>query len=95
MANDIRPVVGHKFTFKAQPMPGWDGIVQCEVLEAEAPLRLRYSWRGGSDALRIDTVVAWTLAASASGGTRLVLEHSGFLPTQSFAFDGLSKGWRG
>lgn len=35
MANDIRAVVGHKFTFRAQPMPHWDGIVHCEVMEVE------------------------------------------------------------
>ena len=95
MENDMRPVVGHRFTFKAQPMPGWDGTVHCEVLEADAPRRLRYSWRGGSEALHIDTVVAWTLAPNASGGTRLLLEHSGFTPAQSIAFDGIARGWRG
>ena len=95
MENDIQPVVGHEFTFRAQPMPGWDGIVNCVVLEADAPNRLRYSWRGGAGENRIDTVVSWTLRPSAGGGTHLVLEHSGFLPTQTMAFEGLGKGWRG
>jgi uncharacterized protein YndB with AHSA1/START domain len=36
-------------------------------------------------------VVTWTLTPTQSGGTRLVLEHSGFLP--GFAFDGAEKGW--
>ena len=27
MENDIRPVVGHRFTFRAQPTPGWNGVV--------------------------------------------------------------------
>ena len=50
MQNDIKPVVGHKFTFQAEPIPGqWDGRVDCEVLAVE-PLRLlRYSWQGGTD----------------------------------------------
>jgi hypothetical protein len=29
-----------------------------------------------------------------SGGTRLALEQSGFLPAQAFAFDGAEKGWQ-
>jgi uncharacterized protein YndB with AHSA1/START domain len=92
MANDFRPVVGHRFNFRAEPMPGWDGIVHCEVLEVEPHQRLRYSWRGGA---RLDTVVTWTLQATAAGGTRLRLDHSGFTSQDAFAFEGLGKGWRG
>ncbi len=100
MENDLRAVVGHRFTFRAQPVPGWDGVVHCEVLEVEPLARLRYSWCGGSDerqgyGLRLDTVVTWTLTATPSGGTHLRLEHSGFLPKDAFAFDGLKKGWEG
>jgi len=39
-------------------------------------------------------VVTWTLMPTASGGTRLALEQSGFLPSNAFAFDGASKGWQ-
>ena len=101
MENDISPVVGHRFTFRAQPVPGWDGTVECEVLEVEPEKRISYSWRGGADKIeggyggRIDTVVTWTLEATVNGGTRLHLEHSGFLPKDAFAFEGLGKGWRG
>lgn len=91
MDNDIAPVVGHKFTFTAQPMPGWDGIVRCEVLEVEPLKRFSYSWRGGT----LDTTVTWTLEPTPSGGTRLLLEHAGFKPEDGMAFDGLGKGWRG
>jgi uncharacterized protein YndB with AHSA1/START domain len=94
MENDIRPVVGHRFTFKAQPMPGWDGIVQCEVLEVEPQALLRYSWIGGAETSRLDSVVTWRLTPTPQG-TKLTLEHSGFLPTNAFAFDVMSKGWRG
>ncbi len=94
MENDIAPVVGHRFTMRAQPMPGWDGVVRCEVLEADAPRRLRYTWVGGSEAQRLDTVVTWTLSKTTTG-TRLVLEHAGFLPANAFAFDALGRGWRG
>lgn len=94
MENDIAPVVGHEFTFKAPPMHDWDGVVRCEVLEVVENERLAYSWRGGPSVSRIDTVVTFTLAKTASGGTRLVLEHSGFRAQDGFAFDGLGKGWR-
>jgi uncharacterized protein YndB with AHSA1/START domain len=100
MENDIRPVVGHHFTFRAQPLAGWDGMVHCEVLEVEPYRRLSYSWRGGSDKVegyggRLNTVVTWTLTGTESGGTLLRLEHSGFTEKNAFAFENLAKGWRG
>jgi uncharacterized protein YndB with AHSA1/START domain len=100
MENDIRAEVGHCFTFRAPPIAGWDGIVQCEVLEVDPPRRLRYSWRGGSDDLqgygtRIDTVVTWTLTATDGAGTLLRLEHAGFTAKDAFAYENLAKGWRG
>ncbi len=94
MVNDMRPLVGHSFTFKAEPTPWWDGIVNCEVLEVDLHKRLRYWWRSGPESSPLDTVVTFTLTPTPSGGTRLALEHSGFLPANAFAFDGASKGWR-
>jgi uncharacterized protein YndB with AHSA1/START domain len=91
MENDIRPVVGHQFTFRAPPQPWWDGIVHCEILEVEPGSRLRYSWKGGS----LDTTVTWTLTPSKSGGTILRLEHSGFTDKDQFAYRGMSEGWTG
>lgn len=95
MDTDLQPVVGRAFTFRTQPMPGWDGVVQCEVLEVEPGRRLSYSWRGGAGEHRIDTVVVWTLRETASGGTLLRLEHRGFKPENASARQGLGKGWRG
>jgi uncharacterized protein YndB with AHSA1/START domain len=94
MPNDIAAVVGHRFTFQAQPMPGWDGVVQCEVLEVVPEQRLVYSWRGGPESNRLDTTVTWTLASTATG-TRLRLEHAGFKAKDAFALDGMGRGWRG
>jgi uncharacterized protein YndB with AHSA1/START domain len=94
MASDMRPVVGNSFTFKAQPTPWWDGIVRCEVLEIDPRKRLRYTWRSGPESSPLDTVVTWTLTPTPSGGTRLALDHSGFVPANAFAFDGASKGWQ-
>lgn len=94
MVNDIRPLVGHRFTFRAPPTPWWNGIVNCEVLEIDPPKRLRYSWRSGTESAPLDTVVTWTLAPTPSGGTRLTLEHSGFLSDSPFAYEGAKKGWQ-
>lgn len=94
MPNDFSPEVGHRFTFKSKPIREWDGTVDCEVLEVDAPKRLVYSWQGGANEWRIDTQVRWTLEATARG-TRLTLEHSGFLPIHTQAFEAMSQGWRG
>jgi uncharacterized protein YndB with AHSA1/START domain len=99
MANDFKPVVGHRFTFRAQPTPGWDGVVHCEVLVVDRPTRLSYTWRGGSEDLArygagLDTVVTWTLQATPTGGTLLRLDHSGFTAKNDFAFETMGKGWR-
>jgi uncharacterized protein YndB with AHSA1/START domain len=93
MPNDLRAVVGHKFTFKAPPMYGWDGTVHCEVLEVEPLKRLRYSWTGGPENSRLDSTVTWTLLATATG-TRLSLEHAGFQPHNAMAYDAMGKGWK-
>ena len=42
----------------------------------------------------LDTVVTWTLTPTPSVGTRLALEHSGFLPDNASAFDGARTGWQ-
>ena len=94
MPNDFLPKVGHRFTFKAPPIRDWDGTVECEVLELEPQTRLAYSWAGGVGAWRIDTVVRWQLEPTPRG-TRLLLEHSGFLPIHAEALQGLGNGWRG
>jgi uncharacterized protein YndB with AHSA1/START domain len=29
MKNDFRPIVGHRFTFRATPVPHWNGVTDC------------------------------------------------------------------
>ena len=94
MANDLVPTVGHSFTFRSEPMAGWDGIVKSEVLAVDAPRLLRYAWRSGFGAKSLDTVVTWTLEPNGTGGTKLTLEHSGFKPGDGFFEGGADKGWR-
>jgi uncharacterized protein YndB with AHSA1/START domain len=94
LAEGLLPVVGHKlepevaFMFKAQPQPGWDGIVNCRFLEIEAQRKLSWRWVVGD----IDTVVTFTLTPTASG-TRLSLVQSGFKPHQKQNFGGARYGW--
>jgi uncharacterized protein YndB with AHSA1/START domain len=73
MKNDFVPRVGHQFTFRTEPAPGFDGIVHCEVLELVAPRKLSFSWRGGP----LDTVATFELTPTATG-TRLRFTQTGF-----------------
>ncbi|HKD00817.1 MAG TPA: SRPBCC domain-containing protein [Terriglobales bacterium] len=52
MPNDFEARLGHKFQFKTRPVPGFDGIVNCEVTELDVPRRLEYKWRA-------DTSTRW------------------------------------
>ena len=79
------------FTFKTQPYPGWDGIVNCRILVIEAQRKLSYTWVVGD--MEIDTVVTFTLTPTASG-TRLSLVQSGFKPDQKQNFGGARYGWK-
>jgi uncharacterized protein YndB with AHSA1/START domain len=67
--------VGTQFQLIGKPKPGWNGIVDCVVLEVDAPLLLRYSWtdNGGSET----TEVAYRIEPYA-GGTRFTYDHTGF-----------------
>ncbi len=49
MKNDFVAEVGHRFTFEAKPLPGWSGVVNCEVVAVEPPTRLAYRWGDGSE----------------------------------------------
>jgi uncharacterized protein YndB with AHSA1/START domain len=89
MPNDFLPVVGHHFRFRTKPAPGFDGIVQCEVLEVSPPKRLSYSWAGGG----IDTKLTWTLTPVPEG-TRVTLDHTGFEGLRGLLISRiLGKGW--
>jgi uncharacterized protein YndB with AHSA1/START domain len=75
------PVAGTKFRFVARPKPGWNGIVNCEVRQAQAPSLLRYTWidDGGSG----ETVVTYHLEP-VGDGTRFTFEHTGFTGVGGF-----------
>jgi uncharacterized protein YndB with AHSA1/START domain len=89
MTNDFKPVVGHRFSFRAVPAPGWNGVIESEVLVVEPHSRLSYSW----GTLGLGTVVVWMLTPTVSG-THLRMEQSGFGPDQDANYKGANYGWK-
>lgn len=95
LAEWLLPVVGFSlepgaaFTFQTQPHPGWDGSVQCRLIEIEAHRKLSYSW----SVPFLETVVTFTLTPTASG-TRLSLVQSGFTLEERREFGGARYGWK-
>lgn len=75
MKNDFKAEVGHRFYFQTKASVGFNGIVQCEVIEVDPPHRLVYTWAGGP--LSHPTTVRWTLEP-VNQGTKLTLDHDGF-----------------
>jgi len=89
MNNDFEPAVGRRFQFRADPVPNWNGVIDCEVLIVDPLKQLSYSW----SSLGLDSVVLFTLTP-AEGGTHLRMEHSGFRPDQEMAYKGANYGWQ-
>lgn len=85
------PEVGHEFQFRTTPSPGFDGVVNCRVLELVENEKLVFTWQAGS----LDTIVTFELLPQ---GERTVLnfEQSGFSGfINSFVIRRiLSSGWK-
>ncbi|HEV7667969.1 MAG TPA: SRPBCC domain-containing protein [Thermoanaerobaculia bacterium] len=94
MKNDFQPVVGHKFNFRSEPMPQWNGVTDCEVLAVDPPERLSYSWNASGDEAPggMKTIVTWTLTPT-SKGVLLRMEQSGFRPEDEGFYQGAGYGW--
>ena len=88
-AIDFKLQQGAAFTFKTEPVGGWDGIVHCRIADIEPLRKLSYDWGVGDMA----TVVTFTLAPTASG-THMSLVQSGFRPDQKKNLGGARYGWR-
>ncbi len=84
MKNDFKPVVGHRFSLRAD----W-GVVDCQVLAVEPNQTLCYTWA----AYGLQSVVTWTLSPARTG-THLRMEQSGFPPDQPQYSDGAKGGWQ-
>ena len=75
------PVAGTRFQFVAKPLPGWRGIVDCEVLEVHEPSLLRYSWTGDENG---ETTYVTYRIEPRGGGTRFTFDHTGFTGAGGF-----------
>ncbi|MEO0951962.1 MAG: SRPBCC domain-containing protein [Pseudomonadota bacterium] len=89
MPNTFEPIVGHVFTFRTDPGPGFDGTVNCEVLALVPKQHLSIAWR----AQGVDTVVDFRLS-DCEHGTLLELQQTGFRASQIVLKLFLSLGWR-
>ncbi|MBS1815285.1 MAG: SRPBCC domain-containing protein [Acidobacteria bacterium] len=89
MNNDFEPETGRAFQFRAEPMPQWNGVIDCKVLVMEPLKWLSYSWVS----MGLESVVVFTLTP-AEGGTQLRMEQSGFRADQEHAYKGASYGWQ-
>jgi uncharacterized protein YndB with AHSA1/START domain len=74
-------VVGTRFQFIGKPKPGWNGVVDCEVLEVDEPSLLRWSWTDTSSG---DTTEVVYRIEPHEGGTRFSYEHTGFTGVSGF-----------
>jgi uncharacterized protein YndB with AHSA1/START domain len=94
MQNDFEPSLGHRFNFRAQPVMGWNGVTDSEVLEIEPCRRLVYSWNASGEqaADGLKSTVTWTLTPI-DGGVRVRMEHSGFRPQDEMGRQAMSGGW--
>ncbi len=94
MATTFEPVLGKKFTFKAEGMENWDGYFHCEVKELEINKKLVYSWN--SQMINAETIVTIVISES-DGKTELKLTHTGWEKIPEAArkqmIEGHSKGW--
>jgi uncharacterized protein YndB with AHSA1/START domain len=88
MKNDFQPVVGHQFSFRSTPVPGWNGVIDSEVLVIEPNSRLSYSW----GTMGMISVVTWALTPT-KAGTHLRMEQTGFRSEEDAAYKGARYGW--
>ena len=93
MPNDFEPRVGHRFQFRWKKIPGWRGIVDCEVTAITPGRLVSFRWQG--DPKHRPTHVTLRLQP-AGDGTTLVLDHDGFRGFGGFVSRAMMKGgWRG
>jgi uncharacterized protein YndB with AHSA1/START domain len=77
----FKPMVGTKFQLVGKPVPGWRGIVDCEVLDVDEPSLLRYTWQGEENG---ETTIVTYRMEPLPDGTRFTFEHTGFTGVGGF-----------
>lgn len=94
MKNDFRLEAGAKFTFRAQPVPGWRGYTNCKVVDIEPLKKLTYTWGDGTESdNRMTTLVVWTLEPAPVGTTLVRMTQSGFKTGDERYIEGATYGW--
>jgi uncharacterized protein YndB with AHSA1/START domain len=100
MPNDFKLEVGHRFTFRTDPIPaaGFGGVGHSEVLAFEPEKMLQIAWRAApEDASSLDSTVTFMLEPEGKG-TRLFLVQDGFDPDdpyQAMSRRMMGSGWAG
>ena len=89
MKNDFEPVVGKKFQFRADPVPNWNGVIDCKVVAIDEGKTLAYSWA----TMGTETMVTFTLTPTGAG-THVRVEQAGFNPENKAAIGGANYGWQ-
>jgi hypothetical protein len=71
-----------------KPVPGWSGIVECEVLAVEPPVMLQHTWQGDQ---QDPSLVTWRIEPLGPGagpgagpGWRLTYDHTGLRGVDGF-----------
>jgi uncharacterized protein YndB with AHSA1/START domain len=76
MENDFEARLGARFALRrADPLPGWPGWVECEVIELDPPTRMVWAWSDGTGQ-EMPSRVIFELRQEGTG-TRLTLRHIG------------------
>jgi len=89
MKNDFEPVGGPAFQLRMDPVPNWNGIVDCQVVTVDPAKTLAYTW----GTLGLESVVTFTLTPT-DAGTHLRVEQTGFRSDQDAAYKGANYGWQ-
>lgn len=90
MPNDFQAQLGHQFTMKTEPRPGFDGIVACRVIAIDPPEHMQWEWSGGGQ----DTTVTFMCEAITARRCRLTIIHSGFKGIRGIMISSILKlGW--
>ncbi|HSA55789.1 MAG TPA: SRPBCC domain-containing protein [Gemmatimonadaceae bacterium] len=96
MPNDFEPVMGRKFQFRVDPMPGFSGVTECEVLELDPPRRMVWSWvvvpKDASKPKPPPMILTWALTPEGNG-TRLRLHQTGVEVLNWWWRLSMSNGW--
>jgi uncharacterized protein YndB with AHSA1/START domain len=89
MKDDFEPTAGRAFTLRMDPVPNWNGVIDCKVLSIDEGKTLTYTWA----TMGSETVVTFTLTPTVVG-THVRMEQAGFNPENKAAIGGANYGWQ-